>query len=266
MTAPQPVQTDPVGTLTGQPTRPIPGGPDGQYGPGLPPGSYPSPYYVNGPGCCGPLGGNGRVGYELYTFSGVNIPFGPGLASHMNAGWTVGGSVRTLFFDPTYTAAWTVDLGLSYTHNWADGSHSPETLFIRQARGDRVALSGIRAVHRSSFNFNFGRDVWLMGAGNTGGVQGTNVRVGGWVGGRWGTSHVDIDPLDEFPGNGYARRQNAYEGVTVGSHITWDTTMGGWVLFGGLRAEYGYDWTNLVPPIQGNINNINIQATIGIRF
>lgn len=260
MTAPQPVQTDPLGTLTGQPA-PVPGA----Y-PGLPPGTYPGPYRVDAPGCCGPIGGDGRIGYELYTYSGVNIPFGPGLASHLNAGWTVGGGTRTLFFDPSYTSAWTVDLGLSYTHNWGAGSKEPETLWIRQTTKDRVALSGIRGVNRTSFNFNFGRDVWLMGAGNNGGMQGTNVRVGAWIGGRYGTSHVDIDPLDEPVGSGYARRQNVFEGVVVGSHVTWDTPMGGWILFGGLRAEYGYDWTNLVPPIQGNINNVNIQAQLGIRF
>jgi hypothetical protein len=77
---------------------------------------------------------------------------------------------------------------------------------------------------------------------------------------------VDIDPLDEPFGTGYARRQNVFEGVVVGTHITWATPMGGWILFGGFRAEYGYDWTNLVPPIQGNINNVNIQGQLGIRF
>ncbi len=267
MTTPQQAQPDPVGTLTGQPAvQQAPGAPYGVYGPGLPPGTYPSPYRVDGPGCCGPLGADGRIGYELYSLAGVNFAFGPGLASHLNAGWTVGGGSRTLLFDPTYTSAWVVDLGVTYTHNWGSGSKEPETLWIRQTGRDRVALSGIRGVHRTSFNFNFGRDVWLMGAGNTSGMQGTNVRVGGWVGGRWGTSHVDIDPLDEFPGDGYARRQNAYEGVVVGTHVTWDTPMGGWILFGGLRAEYGYDWTNLVPPIQGNINNVNLQATLGVRF
>jgi hypothetical protein len=268
MTTAQPAQADPVGTLTGVPSQPVPapGVPYGQYGPGLPPGTYPSPYYVDGPGCCGPLGANGRIGYELYSYAGANVPFGRGLAERLNTGWTVGGGTRTLFFDPTYTSAWVVDLGLSYTHNWGAGSKDPETLFLRQSNQERVGLAGIRGVHRTSFNFNFGRDVWLMGCGNNGGMQGTNVRVGAWVGGRWGTAHVDLDPLDEFPGNGYARRQNAFEGFVVGSHITWDTPMGGWILFGGLRAEYGYDWTNLVPPIQGNINNVNIQASLGVRF
>jgi hypothetical protein len=252
---PQP-QGDPLATLTTAPA---------QFATGLPPGSYPSPYYTDGPGCCGPLGRNGQIGYEVYTYSGVNIPFGDGLAARMNAGWTIGGGTRTLFFTQSHTAAWVVDLGLSYTHNWAAGDHDPATLFIRQTRGDRVALSAVREVHRSSFNFAFGRDVWLMGAGNnTGAVHGTNVRVGAWVGGRWGSSHVDLIPLDEV--GGYARRQNVFEGVVVGSHLTFERPLGGWILFGGGRIEYGYDWTNLIPPLQGNINNVNLQLSLGVRY
>ena len=265
-----PGAADPVGTLTGQPAPVAP------YAPSYPPGTDPSPYYVDGPGCCGPRGRDGRVGYEVYSFSGVNIPFGEGLGDRLNAGWTVGMSVRTLFFDPSHTTAWTIDLGGSYTHNWGAGDHDPVNLFLRtpaqsnQVTGvvtpqpDRLVFSGIRGVHRSSFNFNFGRDVWLMGCGNNGGMQGTNVRVGAWVGGRYGTSHIDVNPLNEV--DGYARRQNVFEGVVVGAHATCDVPMGGWIFFGGLRTEYGYDWTNLAPPIQGNIHSVNIQIQAGVRY
>ena len=205
-----------------------------------------------------------------------NFVFGPGLPNYLNTGWSVGGGARTLFFDPTHTAAWTIDLGLSYTHNWGTGSHSPVTLLLRnpptqnQTTGvitvnpDISALSAINGIHRESFNYNFRHNWWLWGAGNTGGETGTNVRVGGWVGGRYGSSHVDIIPLNQ-PG-GYSRRQNVFEGFVVGAHVTCEMPMGAWILFGGLRAEYGYDWTNLVPPIQGNLNNANVQVSLGIRF
>lgn len=267
--APGAPPADPMGTLTGQPMP-------GSYGPGYPPGSYPSPYYVDGPGCCGPLGRNGRVGYEVYSFTGVNIPFGEGLAERLNAGWTVGMSVRTLFFDVSHTAAWTIDLGGSYTHNWGAGDHDPVNLFLRSPpqvnqftgtvtpQPDRLVFSAIRAVHRSSFNFAIGRDVWLWGSGSTGACTGTNVRVGGWVGGRYGTSHIDVNPLNEV--DGYARRQNVFHGVVVGAHATVDIPMGGWIFFGGLRTEYGHDWTNLAPPIQGNIHYVNVQIQAGVRY
>lgn len=258
---------DPMGTLTGQPTVPV----------GHPPGSYPSPYYTDGPGCCGPLGRDGRVGYELISYAGVNFTLGNGLPDRLKtAGWTVGGGVHTLFFDASHTSAWTVDMGGSYTYNRGKGLGEPTNLFLRsqptqnQQNGgfavqpDRFVLSAVRGIHRSSFNFAVGRDVWLMGDGSTGGMQGTNWRVGGWVGGRYGTSHVDVVPLDEV--NGYARRQNVFHGVTAGLHTTCDVPMGAWVWTNGVRVEYGYDWTNLVPPLQGNIHNINLQFTTGIRY
>ncbi len=254
---------DPVGTLTGQPG-------------GHPPGSYPGPY-SDGPGCCGPLGGDGRVTYEAYSYAGLNFTYGNGLPDRLNAvGWMVGGGLRTLLFDPTHTAAWTIDFGGSYGYNRGQGDQAPTGLFLRtppvqnqinggfQVVPDRFVVSGIRGIHRSSFNFAFGRDVWLMGDGTTGGMQGTNWRVGGWVGGRYGTSHVDINPLNEV--NGYSRRQNVFHGIYAGVHTTFDVPMGAWVWTNGIRAEYGHDWTNLVPPIQGNLHNINVHLTTGIRF
>ena len=77
---------------------------------------------------------------------------------------------------------------------------------------------------------------------------------------------MDLNPLDESPQNGYARRQNVFHSFVVGAHATAETPMGGWILFGGMRAEYGYDWMNVVPPIQGNLNNLNIQVQAGIRY
>ncbi len=266
---PASVGADPMSTLSGQPT---------QYAqPGHPPGSYPSPYYTDGPGCCGPLGRDGRVSHELYSYAGVNFTLGNGLADRLSTvGWTVGGGVHTLFFDASHTSAWTVDFGGSYTYNRGVGESEPTFLFLRAApvqnqltggftlQPDRFVLSAVRGIHRSSFNFAFGRDVWLRGDGSTGGMTGPNWRVGGWVGGRYGTSHVDVVPLDEV--NGYARRQNVFHGITVGAHTTWDVPLGAWVWTNGLRVEYGHDWTNLVPPLQGNLHNINIQFTTGIRY
>lgn len=256
--------SSPVGTLTGQPG-------------GLPPGSYPSPYYTDAPGCCGPVGGDGRVTYEIYGYAGVNFTYGNGLPDRLNAmGWTTGGGLRTLLFDASHTAAWTIDFGGSYTYNRGQGAQEPTGLFLRTPPQqnpltgaftvvpDRFVDSGIRGIRRSSFNFALGRDWWLMGDGTTGGMQGTNWRVGGWVGGRYGTASVDIIPLNEI--DGYSRRQNVFHGIYGGVHTTLDVPMGAWVWTSGIRAEYGHDWMNLVPPLQGNIHNINIHLTTGIRF
>jgi hypothetical protein len=67
---PPPTTGNPVGTLTGQP---LPGGQRE-----LPPGAVASPWFTDGPGCCGPMGASGRIAYDVYTRVGVTTPFGSG--------------------------------------------------------------------------------------------------------------------------------------------------------------------------------------------
>ena len=47
--------------------------------------------WASGPAaCCGPIGGDGPVGQEVYVRTGPSIPFGKGvLAEALNAGWNV---------------------------------------------------------------------------------------------------------------------------------------------------------------------------------
>lgn len=252
---------DPVGTLTGQP--------------GLPPGSYPGPMYRDAAGCCGPFGRNGTVAYELYVWNGPNLIFGSGAFTDvLNVGWGVFGGGRTLFFDRGGDAAWVLDLGLSYQYN--RGNTDRLNVFVRTPprtnpvtgavipQPDTLTTVRIRGLHRTAFNFAIGRDWWLWGPGNPGAEPGWNCRVGTDVGGRWGTSHVDMVPTNEV--DGYARRQNVFEGVFIGFHTNVEVPLGGWVWFAGLRAEWSYDWTNLVPPLKGDIQNVNLLMTTGFRF
>jgi hypothetical protein len=257
---------DPVGTLTGQPTSQLP------YG------AYPSPYFTDGPGCCGPLGRNGRIGYELYTYVGINWPFGEGaFGRHLNTGVVVGGGGRSLFFNTSHSAAWVCDLGLSFTYNRGELGH-PVLAYVQQApirnpftgqtteRPDVIRDVAIRGLYRTNFNFGVGRDWWLWGAGSTGIAEGTNWRVGGLVGGRWGTAHVDLVPSNPIRFGDYQRRQNVTHGIFLATHSTVDIPMGSWILFGGFRFEWGYDWTNLIPPLEGNLHNFNLMLTAGIRY
>jgi hypothetical protein len=242
----------------------------------LPAGSYPSPYYSDAAGCCGPLGKHGRVGYELYSYTGPNLPVGSGdFIGRLNVGWVVGGGGRALFFNPTHDAAWVIDLGLSYTYNRGE-QQEPVFLDIRQPprsdpltgrvipQPDLYTLSAIRGLHRTNFNFALGRDWWLWGPASNGLQDGWNLRVGGQVGGRWGTAHVDIVPLNQI--NGYARRQNVTHGLYLAAHTSLEVPFGGCILFTGLRAEWGYDWTNIVPPLGGDLKNVNLLLTAGIRY
>lgn len=265
LTAPVPPgasgEADPVGTLTSPP--------------GLPAGSYCSPWYKDGPGCAGPLGGHGPVSYEVYWRAGPTLPFGSGpFTDRLHLGWYFGGGGRSLFFNQSGDAAWAIDLGLNYTYNRASNDDFID-LFTRQpaltgannqliARPDIFQTVRIRGLHRTSFNFGIGRDWFVWGNGVPGGEDGWNFRCGTDLGGRWGTSHVDLVPFND-PG-GYARRQNVFHGTYIGFHSNVEVPMGGWVWFAGTRLEWSYDWMNIVPPIKGDVQSVNMLFTGGIRY
>jgi hypothetical protein len=271
-TAVQPIaaeQSDPLGTLTGQPVAEVPG-------PVLPTGAYPSPYFTDGPGCCGPLGRHGRVGYEIYSYTGPTWAIGEGeFTRRLQTGWMVGGGGRSLFFDPSHTTAWVADVGLSYQYNRGE-EDDPVRTDVRQpplrnqftgeltVRPDILTEVRVRALHRTNFNFGVGHDWWYRGPGSVGLEDCTNMRAGLLLGGRWGTAHVDLEPV-ATPG-GYARRQKVTHGIFLAAHGTCEIPMGTWILFAGLRAEWAYDWTNIVPPMNGNMHSLNLLLHSGIRF
>jgi hypothetical protein len=267
MNAPQqpgPGTGDPVGTLN------APG-----YG-GLPPGSYASPWYSDGPGCYGPFGRHGPIDYELYTRTGPTITAGgTPLTERLQVGWAVAAGGRSLFFNRAGDAAWVLDLGLSYQYNRGTSVEMLD-IFIRQPpqqnaqTGQRIVVpdqlttSRIRDIQRTAFNFGLGRDWWAWGPGIPGAESGWNFRFGTDLGGRWGTAHVEAVPNGDP--TQYARRQKVFEGIYLGGHFNVEVPIGNWVLFGGFRAQWGYDWMNIIPPQKGDIQYIDLLLTSGIRF
>ncbi len=259
---------DPVGTLTAPP------GPGG-----LPVGSYGGPWFSDGPGCCGPLGRNGQIAYELYGEAGPAFLIGGGqFLTRLQPGIDLEIGGRSLFFNPAGDAAWVVDLGLSYTYNRGSSDHLLD-LFIRQPQTttttasnatvlsnspDILETSRIRALTRTSFNYALGRDWFIWGPGNPGRESGWNVRAGVDLGGQWGSAHVDVVPNDTA--DSYARRQNVYQGIFMGAHVNAEVPLGGWIWFGGLRLSTGYQWMNIVPPVNGDVSYINLLASTGFRF
>lgn len=252
----------PTGTLTAPPT-------------GLPPGSVASPWVGSRPAgaCCGPVGANGPIGYELYVRTGPNLPVGgEDLSAAILTGWTTGGGGRALFFNPAGDRAWVLDLGLSYTYNQGKNSRvlgvfTPTALDqnTNEPTGpDEVNSFGVRGLHRTNFNFAVGRDWFLNGAGNLGMNPAANWRVGGDIGGSWGTSHVDLNPVADT--SNYLRKSGVTHGVFLGTHASWEKPMGAYVLFGGLRTQVGYTWTNLVAPVGGDIIDVSFLLTAGVRY
>ena len=242
----------------------------------LPPGAYASPWYTDGPGCCGPLGANGRIAYDLYTYVGPTVPFGSGVfTDRLNTGIMVGGGGRSLFFNQPGDAAWAIDIGLSYQHNRGKLAR-PIDMFVRvppqedftgaiTEQPDAFISARIRGVHRTSFNFAFGREWFLFGPGSPGAQSnGWNVRVGADLGGRWGTAHIDV--LREDNNDFYFRRQGVTHGFFTAAHCGWEVPFGGWVWFGGIRAEYGYTWMNIAHPHKSDIQDANVLFQTGVRF
>ena len=242
---------------------------------GLPQGSIESPW-VGGRragDCCGPVGANGPIGYELYVRTGPNlIVGGEDLGLSLTTGWTTAGGGRALFFNPAGDRAWVLDLGLSYTYNEGKdqrvlGVFTPAALdqnTNEPVSPDEVNSFFIRGLHRTNFNFAVGRDWFLRGAGNLGMEPGPNWRVGGDVGGHWGTSHVDLLPVSD-PGN-YLRKTSVTHGVFLGTHATYERPLGAYILFGGMRAQWGYTWANLIAPVGSDVVDVNLLLTAGVRY
>jgi hypothetical protein len=259
----------PTDVLTGQPpapdAAPAPGTYEGPWLGGTHPGS-----------CCGPLGSNGPVTYELVTYTGPNLITGSGpFQAALKTGWTVGVNGNSLFFNCAGDAAWVLGLGLSYTYNRGRPDHPLDVYTLAPTTTDQITGAVtfhpdqlneffVRGFHRTSFNYSIGRDWFLDGPGIVGMASGVNWRFGVDLGGRWGTAHVDLVPTAD-PTNYFKKGSTTY-GIFNGFHLTRECPFGGTILYTGFRFEYGYDWTNVIPPQGGDIFNINFFINAGIRF
>ena len=84
------------------------------------------------------------------------------------------------------------------------------------------------------------------------------------VGGRYGTSSVGFQPANEPDGS--RRRQAIFHGVYVGTGLNWEKPFGATTLFAGVRAEWSYNWLNLLPPNNSDISDVNLLMNFGVRF
>lgn len=221
--------------------------------------------------CCGPLGANGPVTYEVYVRTGPSLITGGGELKDLlkTLGWNATGGSRTLFFNPSGDSAWAVDLGIGFTRN--DGN-----LLSRTTNVDRSQLKGgvpsqtdlfsvgVTGMNRTSLNFGFGRDYFLNGPGVVGLETYGNTRFGWDIGGKWGTSSIDLVPENEP--NGYRRRHSVYHGLSLASHYNWEIPMKSWTFIVGARVEWSYYWMNLIPPQDSDIRDVNLLMMFGVRF
>jgi hypothetical protein len=218
--------------------------------------------------CCGPLGGDGPISAELYARTGVSFPFGPGILNeHTSPGIKVAGGVRTLLFNPTVDAAWTIDLGASTA--WYGPAGLP-TVQIRNPNSagspDTHPLVPVtpKSVNQSFLELALGRELYLWGTGACGcDAAGPTWRVGWDAGARWGTGRVSLQPNTTF----IRPRTGTLGGFTVALHSDLEVPHGCCVLFVGLRTEYGWGFGDLLGARNDtDLQTVNVMLNFGFRY
>ena len=242
---------------------------------GLPPAAACGPGTVFSPACgpdgtcCGPFGADGPITYELYARTGTAVVVGGSeLSSRLNTGWQTGIGGNTFFFNTSRDAAWVLGTGISYTYNRGrqerGGPLDVHTPPIAAGQPDGITPQLVRGLHRTTFDYSIGRDWWRQGPGTVGMENASNTRIGGFVGGRYGTAHTDLFPQAD-PTN-YLRKHSVTSSVLLGLHANWEKPMGNWILFAGTRTEVEYAFMNVVPPQGSDVVSVNLLFTIGCRY
>lgn len=258
VTPPMTVTTDPTAGVSGDGGST--GSAGGSSGSAAPPGAAmqsPGRFmgYINyeRPDCCGPVGRDGPIQYELYSRTGPDIPVGGGfLAGQLNTGWMYEGGGRSLFFNSTRDDAWVIDMNFVYQYN-----HS--------STNEDFLLLG-NSVHVSSLQ----RDYWGLGGGREyyfwkpSDACGTKWRFGWEAGARWGSARLDLnmagiggtlERVSDSIGNAYASLHTDFE---------WQCCDCATLMF-GFRAEWDYTWQDIIP-YRSDIMDVNLMVEGGIRF
>ena len=222
------------------------------------------------PDCCGPLGGDGPIGAEVYVRSGFSFPLQSGFFGHtLSTGWDVQGGVRALFFNTAADAAWTADFSVSNVHN--TGQHSDMKAFLSLLVADQTTLTttrqpflvSVRSLDRTFVNLAFGREWYLWdpaancACGRMG--DGPNWRVGVDAGGRWGSAKLELHEIKH--------RTEVVEGAFLSLHSDLEVPCGGWIFVVGGRLEWDNTWMHtLLQDTPENLQNVNLLMTLGVRY
>lgn len=213
-------------------------------------------------GCCGPVGGNGPIGYEAYVRSGLNFPLGGNpFGARMETGWTIAVGARTLFFNPESDAAWTVDLGVMNVYD-RTRDHSTFRLFNVRELGTNTTVPEVDVqicdLNRTYVNLSGGREWYLMGCAN-GAQPDVNWRVGVDLGGRFGTEKLDV--------TNFRHRTDINSGVFMAVHSDLEIPWGCCLFLAGVRGEYGYTWSDVLQrQNNSDVEDINLLFNLGLRF
>jgi hypothetical protein len=226
------------------------------------------------PDCCGPVGGHGPIGSEIYLRSGWSIPEGGKIFhSVLETGWMIEGGARLLLFNPPMDAAWTFGVGLISTYNHGQRDDIPIKLFLRDNTTNPMtgALANpgtfierdvtVRNLHRTYVAMELGREWFLNSSAND---CNWKWRAGFDIGGRYGTMRVD---LDQFQTRSFFRRNDVIGELTFALHTDVEIPCGCCTFLGGVRAEYGYNWSDIFQAgNHSDLQELNLLFNLGVRF
>lgn len=239
--------------------------------------------------CCGPVGGNGPIFMETYGRTGFSFPMGNGIIGReYNPGYWMQAGGRSLFFNPSIDAAWTIDLGLSTV--WYNGPNPrPVTLHnaiqavtrdqggnVTQVQNAPTAVVFPGSLNQSFLDVALGREIYLLGTGGcTPGTccdrcGETRWRVGADLGGRWGTSRMGLHDILGLPAGTQAAKGHltaTVGGIFVALHTDLEIPTGCCLFFVGLRTEYGWAFNDILQSANDtNVQAINLLLNFGLKF
>jgi hypothetical protein len=219
-------------------------------------------------GCCGPVGKDGPISWDIYLRNGIAVPFGGSFAGDLNIGYAIQGGARTLLFDPQQDAAWVIDFGITSIFQTCAGDQA-FTLFNfpgKDANNNnitipQVSLTGDR-FNRTLVGLSLGRELWLIGSGRhetDGADTGLYWRAGWDVGGRWGTARYQPNEVRHLTAT--------IGGVFVAAHTDLEIPFGGCIFQTGFRVEWGYTWSDILQSHNNaDVMDILLMWNLGVRF
>jgi hypothetical protein len=248
--------------------------------------------YPRMPGCCGPIGLNGPIGYEIFARTGLAFPIGGGTLAHsLQNGWYVEGLGRVLFFNPPEDRAWAVTLAVGNLN--APSRHDVPSFTLTNvkvktavpaANSPQAALAGpqvqaligqvapgtpvtvvVPSLNASLAQYNqtwmslYGGRVWYLWGSADCSRKTCNWRIGFDVGGRWATEKADFNEIPHLTGTA--------GGVSVAGYSDFEIPYQCAIFYAGIRTQYDYIWTDILQrQNSSNLQTFDLLFTVGVRF
>ncbi len=211
--------------------------------------------------CCTGLGNGVPIMTEFFTRVGPSFPVGGEFFGRtLSTGWMIEGGVRAMLFNHEWTKAWTVELGVTNTYN---ENQTSTKVFIGNTfnnGGRPLGPVTVRALNRTYASLLLGRE-WYFGVPANVGTDWSALRfrVGGDVGGRYGSEEIKIvETLNHHT--------DVTEGFVLALHTDAELPLGRWALIAGIRTEYAYSFSNIIATHHGSIQDISLLFNVGVRY